>query len=162
MDKEQRMEKLDNGSDTARWAADRIRALENNKSNRKRIKEIALSVGFKLNDTSKPEPDLKEYVYAFAEKLINMTNENRAPILRYGMSGGHFNYIQNQIDDASIEITEKAKHYEKTCDQLTIARFQEAAITLEKAAKMLQRNDWFISYDDGEESFNERWVEDGL
>ncbi len=78
------------------------------------------------------------------------------------MSGGHFNYIQYQMDDAAITIQEKIKDYEKSCTPETLARFKEASETIERAGKMLQRVDRFISCDDGEESFNRRWVEDGL
>lgn len=78
------------------------------------------------------------------------------------MSGGHFEYIQYRIDDAAVEVARKAKDYSKTCTPQTIARLEEASKTLEKAAKMLQRIDWFVSCDDGEESFNARWEEDGI
>jgi len=78
------------------------------------------------------------------------------------MSGGHFNYIQHSIDDAAEEVRGTAERYAKTCTGQTISRLNEAADLLERAAKMLNRIDYFIEGDDGEESFNRRWEEDGI
>jgi hypothetical protein len=41
-----------------------------------------------------------------------------------------------------------------------IARFREAAATCRRAAIMVQRVDWLVSSDDGEDSFLRRWEED--
>ena len=78
------------------------------------------------------------------------------------MSGGHFKYIQYQINDAAVEINKKVTDYEKTCKPETLEKMKAAANTLETASAMLQRVDWFISCDDGEESFNKRWDEENL
>jgi hypothetical protein len=75
------------------------------------------------------------------------------------MSGGHFNFIQSQIDNASVEISDTIESYKKTCSPDTLLKMREAEQTLELAAQMLQRVDWFISGDDGEASFNRRWDE---
>ena len=76
------------------------------------------------------------------------------------MSGGEFDYLQYRIDYCSVDVAQKAVDYEKTCSKQTIERIKECAKTLERAGKMLQRVDWFVSCDDGEESFNKRWDEE--
>lgn len=78
------------------------------------------------------------------------------------MSGGHFNYIQHDIDNAAFEVAELKANLPGHSDPQTVKRYAEASVILEKAAKMLQRIDWYESGDDGEASFNERWVEDGI
>lgn len=70
------------------------------------------------------------------------------------MSGGHFNYIQYQIEDSASEVI---KAIRDDHSQLTRQRFIDCADALEQAANMLQRVDWFISGDDSEETFNQRW-----
>jgi hypothetical protein len=88
------------------------------------------------------------------------------------MSGGHFNYVQFNFRDAAEEIdsliknndsTETDKHgwpisYEIPDD--IIERMKEASHTIKQASEMLQRVDWYISGDDGEESFHRRWKEE--
>ena len=78
------------------------------------------------------------------------------------MSGGHFNYLQHQIDCCAADVKEVTKLYSDTCTDETISRIKECYETLEAAGKMLQRVDWFVSGDDGEESFNRRWKEDKI
>ncbi len=78
------------------------------------------------------------------------------------MSGGEFDYLQFRIDDCAIDVKQKVVDYDKTCTKQTLARINECAETLEKAGKMLQRVDYFVAGDDGEESFNRRWKEDEL
>ena len=81
------------------------------------------------------------------------------------MSGGHFDYIQYQIEDAATEIRDIVKRNNVPDDNLystnfsedTIARFNITATTLEKAAAMLHHVDLLVSDDCGEESFNKRW-----
>jgi len=73
------------------------------------------------------------------------------------MSGGEFNYIQDDIDEAAVEIASVITGYKQTCTPETILRLEETVNILGLAALMLQRVDWFMSGDDGEESFNRRW-----
>jgi hypothetical protein len=75
------------------------------------------------------------------------------------MSGGHFNYIQNQLSDTVEQIRDL---FNEDYDPETITKFQEAADTAEKAAAMIKRIDWLISCDDSEETFHKRWKEDVL
>lgn len=94
------------------------------------------------------------------------------------MSGGHFSYDQYKIGyiAESIEsIIRKngvlkykedkypwdesdAKYYD--FDLKVIQKFQEAIVTLKMAEVYAQRIDWFISGDDGEETFFKRLEED--
>lgn len=88
------------------------------------------------------------------------------------MSGGHFQYIQDKIEEAAWEIDEliasnnddtldkfgdrRGRHYEPS----VIARFKVAARVARLAASMIRRVDWLVSCDDGEASFRERWDDD--
>ena len=76
------------------------------------------------------------------------------------MSGGHFDYLQYRIDDAANEIERKQTWSGEDFTPETLEKFKQAAFTLRAAAIMLQRVDWFLSGDDGEDSFNKRWDED--
>ena len=80
------------------------------------------------------------------------------------MSGGHFEYQQYRLNDMAMEIKEivacnKIKDYYNYSKE-TIAKFRRTIKTLEKAANMVQRIDWLVSGDDGEETFHKRWKED--
>ncbi len=91
------------------------------------------------------------------------------------MSGGHFDYVEHRIEEAAREVERIIRvngntyprdnygepsrpeyHYPPDI----IARFKEAALTLNRAAAMLRRVDYLICGDDGEESFRRRWVEE--
>lgn len=74
------------------------------------------------------------------------------------MSGGHFDYIQFRIDEAATDVgvLVKANNYPPE----VIEKFKEAQLTLRKAATMLNRVDYLVSGDDGEESFMKRWDDD--
>lgn len=81
------------------------------------------------------------------------------------MSGGHFNYDQYRMRTMSEDI-ETLIHKNKIPDEHghmtnfspeTLAKFQEAAYTLRVAEEMVQRIDWLVSGDDGEDTFHERW-----
>lgn len=88
------------------------------------------------------------------------------------MSGGHFNYDQYKIGQIADEVERliKTNHYEETepygdslgysFAQEIIEKFKEAVLTLRKAEVMVQRIDWLVSGDDGEDSFLRRWDED--
>lgn len=74
------------------------------------------------------------------------------------MSGGHFDYIQFQIDDSANKIDWLLKNYDYPPE--VIEKIKEAQVTLRKAATMLNRVDWLVSGDDGNETFLKRWDED--
>ena len=88
------------------------------------------------------------------------------------MSGGHFDYQQYRLNDIAEMIDELAtSNYDETIDEFgnkrgrfykteTILRFIEARDALQRAGKMVQRIDWLVSGDDGEESFHARWAEE--
>lgn len=85
------------------------------------------------------------------------------------MSGGHFDYIQHRISDAADEINEIVRTNDSTeknewGDEIgchypedIIEKFKEAVLTLHRGAVMLQRIDWLVCCDDGEDSFRKRW-----
>lgn len=85
------------------------------------------------------------------------------------MSGGHFGYNQNRIRESASEVENLiAENDNEELDRLgykigygfrpeVIEKFKEAAHTLHQAAEMLQRVDWLVCGDDGEDSFLERW-----
>lgn len=88
------------------------------------------------------------------------------------MSGGHFNYKQYQLGYMADEIEELilkndddgknewgdtiGHHYEKD----TIIEFMKAVELLRKAQVYVQRIDWLVSGDDGEDSFHKRLAND--
>ena len=82
------------------------------------------------------------------------------------MSGGHFNYKQYQLGYMADEIEELIlknecgdtidHHYEKD----TIIEFMKAVELLRKAQVYMQRIDWLVSGDDGEDSFHKRLAND--
>lgn len=84
------------------------------------------------------------------------------------MSSGHFNYNQYRLQEMAEEIdrlilkskTPDEYGFVRSYSKETIARFEEAAYNLRRAAQMAQRVDWLVSGDDGEESFHERWAEE--
>jgi len=85
------------------------------------------------------------------------------------MSGGHFNYIQSRLEDVACDIDELIeKNWSKELDEYgdpqgrdypfdIILKFHEARKTIRLAAAMIQRVDWLVSGDDGEDSFRTRW-----
>ena len=85
------------------------------------------------------------------------------------MSGGHFDYKQYQLADIreglEILIDKNGKSvteyegYDFSDD--TISEFKQAVNLLRKAEIYVQRIDWLVSGDDGEESFHRR-LEDEL
>ena len=84
------------------------------------------------------------------------------------MSGGHFDYDQYKIrtiaDDIErlIETNNEKDEYGHAYDfsPETIEKFTEAMDTCRRAEKKVQRVDWLVSGDDGEDSFHERWKEE--
>lgn len=86
------------------------------------------------------------------------------------MSGGHFNYIHDQIGIQLEELRnliennhtpDEDGHAPGLKDE-TIARIEEACAMAERAAAMLKRVDWLYSGDDSEDSFNRRWEDEAL
>ncbi len=85
------------------------------------------------------------------------------------MSGGKFDYKQNYLYDIADEIDRiVASNGQRVEDEWgdgcghdyppdIIVRFKETAHTLRRAAEMVQRVDWLVQSDDGEDSFRRRW-----
>lgn len=79
------------------------------------------------------------------------------------MSGGHFNYIQYRINDAVEQMEADLANPESYANSmerdirdslvLCLSRLKEASIRL-------QRADWLLSGDDGEDSYRRRLAED--
>ena len=79
------------------------------------------------------------------------------------MSGGHFNYLQNSMNRVAEEVLDLIRdNYFDEVSAEVVDKIITTHGALIKASKMLQRLDWFVSGDDGEESFHRRWKEDGL
>lgn len=84
------------------------------------------------------------------------------------MSGGYFDYQQYKLDQMADEILHLIESNEdKTVNDWgdrkgrfysaeTIQRFKEAVDALNLAKVYVQRIDWLVSGDDGEESFHNR------
>ena len=84
------------------------------------------------------------------------------------MSGGHFNYMQHNIEDIIGVIGRVIIHNEQPkldewitvehpiYSDETIAKFREAITALKIAYVYAQRIDWLLSGDDGEEQFHQR------
>lgn len=81
------------------------------------------------------------------------------------MSGGHFNYDQYRMRTMSEDIesliqrnkTPDEHGYQTDFSPETLAKFREAADILKVAEEMVQRIDWLVCGDDGEDTFHERW-----
>jgi hypothetical protein len=85
------------------------------------------------------------------------------------MSGGHFDYNQYRLEDLAVEverlIARNGSAKERGLEEYgteTLERFQRTVKALRQVGSMLQRIDWLVSGDDGEESFKERWEEEKL
>lgn len=88
------------------------------------------------------------------------------------MSGGHFDYQQYRLHDIAQSITEliesnDSQHKNSWGETVgrnyspeTIARFREAIHALRIAEIYVQRVDWLVSGDDGEDSFHSRLADD--
>ena len=90
------------------------------------------------------------------------------------MSGGHFDYAQYRMEDIAVEIDNLIERNNKAnmeewlgCSDDSnfyplkiIKKFKEAAYTIRRAAEMVQRVDYLVSGDDGEDSFLERWKDE--
>ena len=88
------------------------------------------------------------------------------------MSGGKFGYDQYRIEDMAVQIEEVVRtNGDEVVDEWgsylrpeyspeVIANFVEGVRQLRIAAAYVQRIDWLLSGDDGEESFLRRLEED--
>ena len=84
------------------------------------------------------------------------------------MSGGHFQYKQWEIGNIADEIEQliidnDSEELNEYGDQIgyhdskeTMAEFRKAFIILRQAHIYVQRIDWLVSGDDGEDSFHRR------
>ena len=81
------------------------------------------------------------------------------------MSGGAFEYKQQVLEDLAEEIREIISSlYHDDRKELyteeTIKQFEDAIMFLKIAYKYVERIDWLLSADDGEETFHVRLAED--
>ena len=88
------------------------------------------------------------------------------------MSGGHFDYQQYRLHDMAESISEliasnesgETDEYGEKIGRFysddTIAKFKRTERSLRAAEAMVQRVDWLVSGDDGEEEFHKRWDEE--
>lgn len=84
------------------------------------------------------------------------------------MSGGKFDYNQYRINEIADEIENIVKNNNKKDEwgqadnypEDIIKEFKNGIEILRKASIYAQRIDWFLSGDDGENSFRERLKED--
>ena len=78
------------------------------------------------------------------------------------MSGGHFDYEQCRILNAADDLEELILNPPEWTNYRpeTWVEFTKALYFLCKAAAYLQRVDWLLSGDDGEDRFHERLKED--
>ena len=93
------------------------------------------------------------------------------------MSGGYFNYNQHFINDIADEIENEiarnktgwpwvsfsdwtVKYNKQRYKPETIKELKKAVKVLRKAYVYAHRIDWFLSGDDGEETFHERLKEE--
>lgn len=81
------------------------------------------------------------------------------------MSGGYFDYVQDSVEQAADEVNScirrfESKEHKPEYTSETLEKFRECELTLRCAAAMLQRVDWLLSGDDGEDCFHERWAEE--
>ena len=78
------------------------------------------------------------------------------------MSGGRFDYLQKRYEwDEAIEIIQNhIDNNEREYEKETIEEFKTGLNLIKKARIYMQRIDWLLSDDDGEESFHKRLSED--
>ena len=85
------------------------------------------------------------------------------------MSGGHFDYLQYQIQEAADRVDDLIERFD--AEEVECSKEQAAEIRaryaltrgrLLEASRMLHRIDYFVSGDDSLESFLRRWAAEGL
>jgi len=74
------------------------------------------------------------------------------------MSGGRFNYLQNRYEweDMFEVIQRHIEHNEYDYTEKTVEEFRKGLEVIKKAQIYMQRIDYLLSSDDGEESFHIR------
>ena len=76
------------------------------------------------------------------------------------MSGGQWNYIQDQIDDLADQMVREFKSQSELMDETTQNHYVACYSELKKIAVYLQRLDWLLAYDDSQETYHARLKED--
>lgn len=83
------------------------------------------------------------------------------------MSGGTFDHQQYRLNDLRHQIEELIAHnnieecgYARGYSKETLAKFEETIRALKIAEAMVNRVDWLVADDDGEETFHARWKEE--
>ena len=84
------------------------------------------------------------------------------------MSGGHFDYNQYRLDDIAYQIDRLVKNNNtenevgNCCNYSDdiIEKFKLTSRQLKQTANMVQRIDWLVCGDDGEETFEQKWKEE--
>ena len=72
------------------------------------------------------------------------------------MSGGHFNYQQYNIQNIADDVEQLIESNDGNYSEETIVEFKRGLELLRKAQVYVQRIDWLVSGDDGEETFHKR------
>jgi prephenate dehydrogenase len=88
------------------------------------------------------------------------------------MSGGYFDYVQHRISGAADSLERYIARcesgdpdmYGDTVEQPpeVLAKLRDCERTVRRAAAMLHRVDYLLSFDDSEGSFLKRWNDEGL
>ena len=76
------------------------------------------------------------------------------------MSGGFWNYGQHQIDNIIEDLEDTFLHTEQELDAITESNLVALIAELKKCSVHMQRLDWFLSGDDGQETYHKRLKED--
>lgn len=72
------------------------------------------------------------------------------------MSGGHFDYQQYNIQNIADDVEQLIESNDGNYSEETIVEFKRGLELLRKAQVYVQRIDWLVSGDDGEDSFHRR------
>lgn len=83
------------------------------------------------------------------------------------MSGGHFDYIQYKLNAVETAIDDVIHDTDSHCCPgddvpLTKTRLKLTKLLVVAAAAAIHRVDWWLSGDDGTDSFHKRWKEDDI
>ena len=76
------------------------------------------------------------------------------------MSGGRFNYMQYNIQDIIEEIEMLDLGELEELDAITQSNYYALLAELKKCHVHMQRLDWLLSGDDGQETYHKRLAED--
>lgn len=75
------------------------------------------------------------------------------------MSGGHFDYIQYQMNQTADDLNELITTTQESYSPATIAEFVTGLHYLQLAAIYIHRIDYLVSCDDSEDSFHSHLME---